>query len=72
VGDGGAIEAAGYRTVGQAAAVEVARLQQLPRVGPQTASQVIAAARQLHIAMTHSVRLRLAPDTRPPLQSRAS
>jgi superfamily II DNA or RNA helicase len=65
----GAIEAAGYRTVGQAAALGVAGLQQLPRVGPQTASQVIAAARQLHMAMTQSVRLRLDPDTRPPAQS---
>jgi SNF2 family DNA or RNA helicase len=66
----GAIESAGYRTVGQAAAVGVARLQQIPGVGPQTASQVVAAARQLHIAMTQSVRLRLDPDTRPPLQTK--
>ena len=66
----GLIEAAGYRTVGQAAAVGVARLQQIPGVGPQTASQVIAAARQLSLAMTQSVRLRLDPDTRPPPQTK--
>jgi superfamily II DNA or RNA helicase len=66
----GPVEAAGYRTVGQAAAVGVARLQQIPGVGSQTASQVVAAARQLNIAMTQSVRLRLDPDSRPPLQTR--
>ena len=66
----GPIEAAGYRTVGQAAAAGPVRLRQIPGVGPQTATQVIAAARQLGMAMTQSVRLRLDPDTRPPLQSK--
>ena len=66
----GVIEAAGYRTVGQAAAAGVGRLQQIPGVGPQTATQVIAAARQLYSAMTQSVRLRLDPDARPPIQTR--
>jgi superfamily II DNA or RNA helicase len=66
----GAIEAAGYRTVGQAAAAGVARLQQIPKVGPQTATQVVAAARQLGSAMMQRVRLRFDPDARPPLQSR--
>lgn len=65
----GAIEAAGYRTVGQAAAAGQFRLQQVPGVGPQTASQVIAAARQLEAAMTQGVRLRFDPDARPPLQA---
>ena len=46
------------------------RLQQIPGVGPQTATQVIAAARQLDSAMTQSVRLRFDPDARPPLQTR--
>jgi superfamily II DNA or RNA helicase len=66
----GAIEAAGYRTVGQAAAAGVARLQQIPGVGPQTATQVVAAARQLVSAMMQRVRLRFDPDARPPLQAR--
>jgi SNF2 family DNA or RNA helicase len=66
----GLIEAAGYGTVGQAAAVGIAGLQQIPGVGPQTATQVIAAARQLYIAMAQSVRLRLDPDTRSPAQTR--
>jgi hypothetical protein len=66
----GAIEAAGYRTVGQAAAAGVNRLQQVPGVGPQTATQIIAAARQLYRAMTKSVRLRLDPDARSPVQTK--
>jgi SNF2 family DNA or RNA helicase len=66
----GPIEAAGYRTVGQAAAVGTAGLQRIPGVGPQTATQVIAAARQLTIAMAQSVRLRLDPDTRSPAQTK--
>jgi superfamily II DNA or RNA helicase len=66
----GPIETAGYRTVGQAAAAGVARLQQIPGVGPQTATQVVAAARQLASAMTQSVRLRFDPDARPPVQTR--
>ncbi len=66
----GAIEAAGYRTVGQAAAAGVPRLQQIPGVGSQTATQIIAAARQLYTAMTQSVRLRVDPDARPPQQTR--
>ena len=66
----GAIEAAGYRTVGQAGAAGVAGLQQIPGVGPQTATQVIAAARQLSSAMMQRVRLRFDPDARPPLQAR--
>jgi hypothetical protein len=59
----GLIEAAGYRTVGQAAAAGVIRLQQIQGVGPQTATQVVAAARQLASAMMQSVRLRFDPDT---------
>jgi SNF2 family DNA or RNA helicase len=66
----GTIEAAGYRTVGQAAAAGVARLQQIPGVGPQTATQVVAAARQLGSAMMQRVRVRFDPDTRPPVQAR--
>jgi SNF2 family DNA or RNA helicase len=66
----GAIEAAGYRTVGQAAAAGVFRLQQIPGVGPQTATQVVAAARQLSSVMMQSVRLRFDPDARLPLQTK--
>jgi SNF2 family DNA or RNA helicase len=66
----GAIEAAGYRTVGQAEAAGIHRLEQIPGVGPQTATQVVAAARQLSSAMMQSVRLRLDPDARAPLQTR--
>ena len=65
----GAIESAGYRTVGQAAAAGRFRLEQIPGVGPQTAAQVIAAAHQLKAAMLESARVRFDPDTRPPLQA---
>ena len=66
----GLLEAAGYRTVGQAAAAGVPGLQRIPGVGPQTATQVVAAARQLSMMMKQKVRLRLDPDTRPPTQTR--
>jgi superfamily II DNA or RNA helicase len=66
----GLIEAAGYRTVAQAAAAGVSRLQQIQGVGPQTATQVVAAARQLANAMMQSVRLRFDPDARPMAQTR--
>ncbi len=66
----GLIEGAGYRTVGQAAAAGVIRLQQIQGVGPQTATQVVSAARQLASAMTQSVRLQFDPDVRPPTQTR--
>lgn len=65
----GVIESAGYRTVGAAAAAGQYRLQQLNGVGPQTATQVVAAARQLEVAMTQSVRVRFDPDQRPPSQA---
>ncbi|MDP8926998.1 MAG: helix-hairpin-helix domain-containing protein, partial [Actinomycetota bacterium] len=65
----GAIEAAGYRTVAAAAAAVRHRLEQLPGVGPQTAAQVIAAARQLEAAIEESVRIRFDPDRRPSLHT---
>ena len=65
----GPLEAAGYRTVGQAADAGVFRLQQIPRVGPDTAAKVVGAANQLRRAMTDRVRLRFDPDVRPPLQT---
>lgn len=66
----GAVESAGYRTVGQAAAAGRFRLEQIPGVGPQTASQVVAAANQLKAAMSQSVRVRFDPDQRPFLQAK--
>jgi superfamily II DNA or RNA helicase len=66
----GVVESAGYRTVGQAAAAGRFRLEQIPGVGPQTASQVIAAANQLKAAMTQSARVRFDTDTRPFLQAK--
>jgi SNF2 family DNA or RNA helicase len=66
----GAIEAAGYRTVGQAGAAGVFGLQQIPGVGPDTAAKVVGAANQLRRAMLERVRLRFDPDARPPLQTR--
>jgi superfamily II DNA or RNA helicase len=66
----GVVESAGYRTVGQAAAAGRYRLEQIPGVGPQTASQVIAAANQLQVAMLQSTRVRFDPDTRPLLQAK--
>lgn len=65
----GAIENAGYRTVGAAAAAGVWRLQEIPGVGPQTASQVVGAARQLEAAMTQDVRVRFDPDSRSRVQA---
>jgi SNF2 family DNA or RNA helicase len=66
----GAIEAAGYQTVGQAGVAGVFGLQQIPGVGPETAAKVVGAANQLRRAMLERVRLRFDPDTRPPLQTR--
>lgn len=60
----GPIEAAGYTTVNAAAAAGRARLQQIPGVGPRTAVQVIAAARQLEVALKEGVRFRFDPVER--------
>ncbi len=61
----GPIEAAGYRTVGQAAAAGPRRLEAIPGVGGHTATQVVAAAHQLRTAMTKATRLRFDPDRQP-------
>ena len=66
----GAIEQAGFRTVGEVAKAGPHRLQAIPGVGPQTASQVVAAARQLQAAMERETRVRFDPDARTPLQAR--
>jgi len=65
----GAIEAAGYRTVGAAAKAGVYGLQQLDGVGPQTASRLVAAAHQIERAMRETARVRFDPDKRPQLQA---
>ena len=65
-----AIEQAGFRTVGEVAKAGPHRLQAIPGVGPQTASQVVAAARQLQGAMERETRVRFDPDARTPLQAR--
>jgi superfamily II DNA or RNA helicase len=59
-----AIEQAGFRTVGAVAAAGPYRLQAIQGVGPQTASQVVAAARQLQAAMEQEIRVRFDPDAR--------
>lgn len=66
----GAIEQAGFRTVGAVAKAGSHRLQMIPGVGPQTATAVIAAARQLQAAMERETRVRFDPDARTPLQAR--
>ncbi len=66
-----AIEQAGFRTVAAVAAAGPHRLQAIPGVGPQTASQVVAAARQLQAAMEQETRVRFDPDARTAEQTQA-
>lgn len=65
----GAIERAGYKSVGAVVAAGSQRLQAIPGVGPQTSVQVIAAARQLQAAMEQETRIRFDPDARTPPQT---
>jgi len=65
----GALERAGITTVAQAAAASPSRLQSVPGVGPHTATQVVAAARQLKTAMTESLQFRFDVQERPPEQA---
>jgi superfamily II DNA or RNA helicase len=60
----GAIENAGYRTVGAVLAAPPHLLDAIPGVGPQTVAQVSAAARQLLHALAQQTRVRIDPDTR--------
>lgn len=55
----GQVEAAGYKTVGAALRAGHAGLQRIPNVGPQTASKIIGAARQLQSALKETVRVRI-------------
>lgn len=61
----GPIEAAGYKTVGQAASAGISCLEAIPRVGTHTATQVIAAANQLHAAMMKTTRFRFDVNLQP-------
>lgn len=58
----GAIEAAGYRTVGQVLAAGRYGLRQIAGVGPQTADQAYAAARQIAEAVAETVAVRIDVD----------
>lgn len=60
----GALETAGYRTVADVARASRHQLERVPGIGPQTASQVVAAARQLTSAIADDMTIRLDPDQR--------
>ena len=63
----GAVEQAGYGTVGQVHAASRYELRQIPGVGAQTADQALAAARQIAHAVRDTVSVRIdmdAPDER--------
>jgi superfamily II DNA or RNA helicase len=57
-----ALEKAGFRTVGSILTAGSSALDTVPGVGPQTAAQVIAAARQIGAALTGTVTVRIDPD----------
>jgi len=61
----GVIESAGYRSVGRVLAAGRSQLQQIPGVGPETATKAIGAARQLQRALRESVRVRIDAVGRP-------
>lgn len=65
----GPLEAAGYRTVADVASALPSRLEWVQGVGVQTASQTVAAARQLAAAVEESIAFRLDPDDKQPLQT---
>ncbi|MEU6733985.1 DEAD/DEAH box helicase [Streptomyces physcomitrii] len=63
----GALEDAGYTTVGAVHAASRHALRQIPGVGQQTADQALAAAKQLAQAVSETVSVRIdadAPDAR--------
>src|SRR6185437_9916998 len=59
-----AIENAGFRTVGSVLTAGQSALDTVPGVGPQTAAQVVAAARQIAAALAGTVTVRIDPDRR--------
>lgn len=66
----GAIEKAGFRTVAAVAEATPQRLMQIRGVGDHSAHQVIAAARQLELAIKDNLWLRFEPDRKPAEQER--
>jgi superfamily II DNA or RNA helicase len=62
----GAIEAAGYGTVGQVLEAGRYGLRHIPGVGPQTADQAVAAAGQIARAVEETVTVRIDMDDRDP------
>lgn len=67
----GALERAGYRTVGQLRGVTTAQLQQLNGVGPQTAQQVVAACARLEGELTRRAGVAFDVNRRPAMQTGA-
>ena len=65
----GPLAAAGYGTVADVLTASPQALDAVPGVGPQTATQVVAAARQLAAVVEQQVPVRFEPDTRPPGQT---
>jgi SNF2 family DNA or RNA helicase len=59
-----ALEEAGFRTVGSVLTAGPSALDTVPGVGPQTAAQVVAAARQIEAALAGTVTVRIDPDNR--------
>lgn len=64
-----ALQESGYRTIADIIDVSPGRLQAVHGVGPQTAWQVIGAARQIESAMKENLQLRFNPDERPASQT---
>ena len=59
-----ALQKAGFDTVGEVLAAGPSALDRVPGVGPQTAAQVVAAARQIEAALAGTVTARIDPDRR--------
>jgi SNF2 family DNA or RNA helicase len=66
----GAIEKAGYRTVGDVARANPHELTQIRGVGDHSVHQVIGAARQLELALKNNLWLRFETDRKPHQQTR--
>jgi len=65
----GALEQAGFRTVGDVLAASEYQLTQVPGVGPATVAQVRQAARAAAVRVHQDVRFRFDPDRRDPAQT---
>jgi hypothetical protein len=65
----GPLRDAGYTTVGSVRGVTAMRLQMLPGVGEQTATQAIAAARAIEERLAESAVVRFDVDRRPAEQA---